>query len=69
MGKLFGMSFFLSAGLRRKFRGWCHCNSGATAIEYGLMAAGIALAVSVAVYAVGDNIVNLFDELTSYLDS
>lgn len=42
---------------------------GATAIEYGLIVAGIALAISIAVYAVGDHMVAMFDELTSYLQS
>lgn len=34
--------------------------NGATAIEYGLIAAGIALAISAAVYAFGDELEALF---------
>ena len=32
------------------------CESGATAIEYGVMAAGIALAVVVVVYEIGNTL-------------
>lgn len=35
---------------------------GATAIEYGLIAAGIALAISGAVVLFGENLTALFDE-------
>ncbi len=34
--------------------------SGATAIEYGLIAAGIAVAIIAAVFAVGDELNNFF---------
>ena len=34
---------------------------GATAMEYALIAAGIAAALIVAMFAVGDDLVNLFD--------
>ena len=34
---------------------------GATAIEYGLIAAGIALAISAAVFAFGDDLTGLFE--------
>jgi pilus assembly protein Flp/PilA len=36
------------------------CEKGATAIEYGLIAAGIAVAISVVVFAVGSDLVALF---------
>lgn len=36
---------------------------GATAIEYGLIAAGIAVAISVAVFAFGDELTALFESL------
>jgi pilus assembly protein Flp/PilA len=36
------------------------CDKGATAIEYGLIAAGIAVAISVVVFAVGSDLVALF---------
>ena len=40
---------------------------GATAIEYGLIAAGIALAISAAVAAFGDQLTTLFDTMTTTL--
>ena len=36
---------------------------GATAIEYGLIAAGIAIAIVIVVFAVGNSLENLFDEI------
>ncbi len=41
--------------------------SGATAIEYGLIAAGIAVAIIVAVGLVGDNLSLLFDTIAKEL--
>ncbi len=41
--------------------------SGATAIEYGLIAAGIAVAIIAAVGLLGDNIATLFNEIASEL--
>ena len=42
---------------------------GATAIEYGLIAAGIALAISAAVVAFGDQLNELFGSMTSTLET
>lgn len=42
---------------------------GATAIEYGLIAAGIALAISAAVIAFGDQLNLLFEDMTDTLES
>lgn len=42
--------------------------SGATAIEYALIAAGISLAVVASVFAFGDELENLFSGLTGNLD-
>jgi len=39
--------------------------SGATAIEYGLLIAGIAAAVIVVVYALGAKVNGLYDSVTS----
>jgi pilus assembly protein Flp/PilA len=36
---------------------------GATAIEYGLIAAGIAVAISVVVFTVGSDLVTLFSNI------
>ncbi len=46
--------------LKRKLRKYVSDDSGATAIEYGLIAAGIAVAIIAAVFAVGDELNNLF---------
>ena len=43
-----------------KKEAFIRCEKGATAIEYGLIAAGIAVAISVIVFAVGTDLVNLF---------
>ena len=43
--------------------------SGATAIEYGLIAAGIAVAIIAAVFALGDDIKGFFEEVSSKLES
>jgi len=40
---------------------------GATAIEYGLIAAGIAVAISVAVFAFGDDLSTLFTDMSTKL--
>ena len=42
---------------------------GATAIEYGLIAAGIAIAIVLIVFAVGDSLANLFLTIQTWLDS
>lgn len=42
--------------------------SGATAIEYALIAAGISLAIVASVFAFGDELENLFNNLTGHLD-
>ena len=41
--------------------------SGATAIEYGLIAAGIAVAIIAAVFALGDEVKGFFEEVSSKL--
>jgi pilus assembly protein Flp/PilA len=41
--------------------------SGATAIEYGLIAAGIALAIIVAVQGVGSNLTKTFTSISTGL--
>lgn len=40
---------------------------GATAIEYGLIAAGIALAISAAVFAFGDDLTTMFEGFSTAL--
>ena len=49
-------------------REWLVQKSGATAIEYGLIAAGISVAVMASVFLFGDTLNNLFfSELTGML--
>jgi pilus assembly protein Flp/PilA len=43
--------------------------SGATAIEYGLIAAGIALAIITAVFSLGDELETFFNGVTSQLNA
>jgi len=38
---------------------------GATAIEYGLIAAGIAVGISVVVFAFGDDLAQLFSDMST----
>lgn len=42
---------------------------GATAIEYGLIAAGIAVAIIAAVFALGDEVKGFFEDVQSDLAS
>ena len=42
---------------------------GATAIEYGLIAAGIAVAIAAAVFLVGDDIEALFTDVSTELQN
>jgi Flp pilus assembly pilin Flp len=51
------------------FKKFLRSEKGATAIEYGLIAAGIALAISVTIFAFGDILQDLFyDGLSTLLD-
>lgn len=43
------------------------CTKGATAIEYGLIASGVALVIVVAVYAFGDELAVMFASLNAIL--
>lgn len=42
---------------------------GATAIEYGLIAAGIGLAISVVVFLLGEDLVAMFESIQTALTS
>ena len=44
----------------RLLRGLCRERNGATAIEYGLIAAGVGIAVLLAVFSAGEELTNLF---------
>lgn len=47
---------------------WLRGRNGATAIEYGLIAAGIALVIAASIFAFGDEVGGLYDDLTGALD-
>lgn len=43
--------------------------SGATAIEYGLIASGIAVAIIVAVNTIGSSLDTMYDNINSQIDT
>jgi pilus assembly protein Flp/PilA len=51
-----------------KIKSFLSDESGATAIEYGLIAAGIAIAIIVVVGQVGDNLLDTFEEVRDGLN-
>ena len=51
--------------MRTSFARFVKDESGATAIEYGLIAAGIAVAIITAVQAVGDSLCGLFETISA----
>ncbi len=46
-----------------------HDGSGATAVEYGLLLAGVALLVLVAVFSIGDELEDLFTAVQTQLSN
>jgi len=57
----------MEAGLRRSFLKFLSDQSGATAIEYGLIAAGIALAIIAVVNGLGSTLNAKFDSINTSL--
>ena len=55
--------------MRTSFARFVNDESGATAIEYGLIAAGIAVAIITAVNAVGGSLTGLFNDIKAKLDA
>lgn len=55
--------------LLAKTQTWGSNDDGATAIEYGLIAAGIAVAISAAVFAFGADLTALFEGLSGSLEA
>jgi len=53
--------------MRTLFARFVKDESGATAIEYGLIAAGIAVAIIVAVQGVGSSLSDMFDNIATNL--
>jgi pilus assembly protein Flp/PilA len=52
-----------------KVKTFFNSEDGATAIEYGLIAAGIAVAIIAAVFVVGDDLSSLFNTVASNVSS
>jgi len=46
-------------------RNWFSTDEGATAVEYGLMVAGIAMLIIIAVWALGGNLSTLFGNVST----
>ena len=57
----------IEAGLRRSFLKFLSDQSGATAIEYGLIAAGISIAIVAVVNGLGTNLNTKFDSINTSL--
>jgi pilus assembly protein Flp/PilA len=55
------------AALKRTFLDFLSDNTGATAIEYGLIAAGIALAIITVVNGLGTNLNGMYTSINSSL--
>ena len=54
---------------KSKVAGLVKNTDGATAIEYGLIAAGIAVAIIAAVFALGDDLKNFFTGISKQMQS
>ena len=57
----------MEAELKRTFLKFLSDESGATAIEYGLIAAGISLAIIAVVNGIGSNLNTKFDSINTSL--
>lgn len=49
------------------FKAFLRSERGATAIEYGLIVAAIALAIVIVVFTMGDELVALTDDIITYI--
>ena len=52
-----------------KIQSYLNDESGATAIEYGLIAGGISLAIVASVFAFGDDLQGVFDTIGTAMDN
>ena len=48
---------------------WVQTQDGATAIEYGLIAAGIAVAISAVVFTFGGDLAGMFDDMATTIST
>ncbi len=62
-----GLKYGLRGSVADKLRKLRDDESGATAIEYGLIAAGIAVAIVAIGFTIGDELVNLFGGIATDL--
>ncbi len=62
-----GTTQLQEAGLKRIFLKFLSDQSGATAIEYGLIAAGISLAIIAVVNGLGSNLNTMFSSINTSL--
>jgi pilus assembly protein Flp/PilA len=62
------LEYPMLGGMRAKFRQFLADESGATAIEYGLIAAGISIAIITAVKGVGTKLNTTFSSISSQLN-
>jgi len=51
-----------------KYQTWKSTTDGATAIEYGLIAAGIAVAISAVVFTFGEQLSTMFSEMSTKIE-
>lgn len=52
-----------------KLQGFIQSKDGATAIEYGLIAGGISLAIVAAVFAFGDDLASIFSTMAGAMSA
>ena len=52
-----------------KIQSYILCDKGATAIEYGLIAGGISLAIVAAVFAFGDDLQGVFENIGNAMNA
>jgi pilus assembly protein Flp/PilA len=52
-----------------KIQGYIHSEEGATAIEYGLIAGGISLAIVTATFAFGDDLSSIFGTMSTAMSN
>jgi pilus assembly protein Flp/PilA len=60
-------TILMETNLKRKFLNFLSDESGATAIEYGLIAAGIAVAIIAAVNGTGSALTSMFNNVSTNL--
>ncbi|MCB9990772.1 MAG: Flp family type IVb pilin [Rhodospirillales bacterium] len=53
----------------KRFIEWFQCDKGATAVEYGFIAGGIALAIVAAVFLSGESLQTIFNNMADTMSS